>query len=305
MDEIEKLWRAFLDWWAVAVALGGALVSAYNIVSQLSTTGRFELNALVAIGILFFLVFGSVAIIKAIRKTRAMEEKLKEQPGTHVESEKQTDGITAGTNTNSPIVKVEGSGVASGHDTHVHHHYGTEKKQGISNPKIEIQNVSDFLNHHAIIRIINREMYTDLEELRVELKKMHSIFNGVKSPGSYPFSPAASGFDCGDCRLGYGGGAKDIHLANNEDHNLTFLTSIPIQPQMYYTDGQRDEITYEIEVWIHGKLEGNPINPPLQFCGSVSIWRAQQSTGQISQVEMIQIECEESFRWLMSRGNND
>jgi hypothetical protein len=258
---------------------------------------------LMAIGVAYILYTASkIYKVQAAIYTRRVKKKSR-KPSVSVVQKTEN-------NVNSPQIKAEGSGIASGRDTHVtkieHHYHPVEKKQGVDYPKVGIENVPDVLKHSATIRIINQE-YRDLEDLRVELKKLYGIFNGVKAD-AYPFNPSTSGFDCGDRKVEYGG-SKDVQIASNADHNLTFLTSSPIQPQTYYTDGQRDMVTYEFEVWVHGKLDGSPITPPLQFCGRIDFWRAYQShdvetsegikhyEGQISQVEMKEIECENPVRW--------
>ena len=67
---MNRIRKAIKDWWEVAVAFCGALYSAYDIASQLFTFGAFKPNLIFSITLLLFLLFGSIAIIKAAKKSR-------------------------------------------------------------------------------------------------------------------------------------------------------------------------------------------------------------------------------------------
>ena len=95
---MNRIRKAIKDWWEVAVAFCGALYSAYDIASQLFTFGAFKPNLIFSITLLLFLLFGSIAIIKAAKKSR--EEKKSRAPDQQnigVQSKNQHGGITANT----------------------------------------------------------------------------------------------------------------------------------------------------------------------------------------------------------------
>lgn len=105
--------------WQAIVAIGGAFVSASSIAFQLFTTGEFEFNYIVGIGIILFLIFGSWAIIKAyLKKDKQPIENKKEVHG---------DGIAAETVQDSPVVKADSQGKAAGGDIiETHYHSGDQ-----------------------------------------------------------------------------------------------------------------------------------------------------------------------------------
>jgi len=95
---MEKIWIAIKDWWVVTVAFASAIYSAYEIATQLFTFGFFKPNYLFAVTLILFLLFGSIAIIKAVKKNR--EEKKATTPdelNIGVQSIKQSGGLTADT----------------------------------------------------------------------------------------------------------------------------------------------------------------------------------------------------------------
>lgn len=95
---IEKIWNAIKDWWEVAIAFGGAIISAYNIASQLLVHGSFSLNVIVAIGLLLFLLFGAIAILKEIKKGRDKKKTtITDKQNIGVQSKNQSGGFTAQT----------------------------------------------------------------------------------------------------------------------------------------------------------------------------------------------------------------
>ena len=62
---VEKLRNAAQDWWDVVVALVGGAMSAYSILEQLIKFGVIKSNSIWPTGILIFLVFGSIAMVRA------------------------------------------------------------------------------------------------------------------------------------------------------------------------------------------------------------------------------------------------
>ncbi|HEX9386943.1 MAG TPA: hypothetical protein VF918_11535, partial [Anaerolineales bacterium] len=58
-----KLRDGARDYWAAAVAMGGAIVAAYDIVDQLVKFGLVTNHRIWSIGLLIFLLFGMIAII--------------------------------------------------------------------------------------------------------------------------------------------------------------------------------------------------------------------------------------------------
>ncbi|NOT06486.1 MAG: hypothetical protein HOP27_17985 [Anaerolineales bacterium] len=98
---MEKIWQAIKDWWEVAVAFGGAIYSAYDIASQLQTFGVFKPDMLFAVGLLLFLLFGSIAILKAVKKSREKKKpsvpNVPNEQNIGVQSKNQQGGLTAHT----------------------------------------------------------------------------------------------------------------------------------------------------------------------------------------------------------------
>ena len=71
-----KLRDAARDYWAAAVAMGGAFVAAYNIVDQLVKFGLVTNHRIWSIGLLTFLLFGMIAIIKFAANDRKYKSNL-------------------------------------------------------------------------------------------------------------------------------------------------------------------------------------------------------------------------------------
>ncbi len=92
------IWQAIKDWWVVVLAFGGALSTAYKIVSQLKAFGVIKPDVQFAVSLIFFLLFGSIAILKAVKKSR---EKIKsndnDEQNIGVQSKNQHGGLTAHT----------------------------------------------------------------------------------------------------------------------------------------------------------------------------------------------------------------
>lgn len=110
-----KLLQAAKDWIAVIIAFGGAVLSAYDAVSQISEKGNFSPGVLFGIGVILFLFFGCIAIIRAIKKARDAENsvlsKIYPQPNPVISGDNSAiagDGST--------IIKASGNGKAAGRD---------------------------------------------------------------------------------------------------------------------------------------------------------------------------------------------
>ena len=62
---MQKLWHAVQDWWDAILALAGAATSAYNIIEQLIQFGAVKNSSIWPVGILIFLMFGSIALVRS------------------------------------------------------------------------------------------------------------------------------------------------------------------------------------------------------------------------------------------------
>ena len=93
-----KIWQAIKDWWEVAVAFGGAIYSAYDIASQLQAFGVFKPDMLFVVSLLLFLLFGSIAILKAVKKSREKKKpSIPDEQNIGAQSKNQHGGLTAHT----------------------------------------------------------------------------------------------------------------------------------------------------------------------------------------------------------------
>ena len=100
----QNLWNATQDWWDVVVAFGGAVVSAFNALSQLLQFHNFRPDITFGIGAILFFVFGSIAIIRAKRGQRRVQRELddfkrgleeyKNKASAAIHSTNQSGGIT-------------------------------------------------------------------------------------------------------------------------------------------------------------------------------------------------------------------
>ena len=73
----QNLWNATQDWWDVVVAFGGAVVSAFNALSQLLQFHNFRPDITFGIGAILFFVFGSIAIIRAKERTKKSSKRIR------------------------------------------------------------------------------------------------------------------------------------------------------------------------------------------------------------------------------------
>lgn len=75
----QRVILAFQDMWDVSVALGGAGATAYELVSKIDTVSSLQSNASLWFDLFFFVLFGSIAIIKAKQKQRKFQKELLEK----------------------------------------------------------------------------------------------------------------------------------------------------------------------------------------------------------------------------------
>ena len=174
-----KLWQATKDWWQLALAIGGALMSAVNIAYQLYTTGNFQPNFIIGIGAILFFILGPWEFIKAIRKSRESHPKI--PPST--QNEIKGEGIVAKTVSDSPIVKADRGGKAAGHDLVEHHYYGDKPKTiEDDNLQIRIKIHSNEYNRYTG-RILHLTIYNEssgnIEDCEVILKDAKNEDNNL------------------------------------------------------------------------------------------------------------------------------
>jgi uncharacterized integral membrane protein len=156
---MRRFWQRLGDFWEAVVSFVGAIMFAVDIVYQMATFGFLSGDFPLAVGLLLAVIFGLLAIQKAVLKSRENQgNKTDNSPVSQV----RRDGFVAQIVKNSPIVKAEGQGKAAGGDiVETHNYYGQnevlEKDQLIKLIGVEAQRfIAEF---YKIERANNRDVW--------------------------------------------------------------------------------------------------------------------------------------------------
>ena len=109
----KNIWNVIKDLWAIVFAFGSAIVSAYEYTNQWLSQGYIKPNFALFVWLTLFLIFGTIAIIKAKIEQRKAQKELQEfkkefnkfkSEQVSINSQKQRGGqlVAVGTS-NAPI----------------------------------------------------------------------------------------------------------------------------------------------------------------------------------------------------------